>query len=141
MTTLEWDDDLYSVGIKRIDDQHKILVQLINALFLHREKPDKAFIERIFNTLISYISEHFRDEEVMLRNMHFPNYSSHKEQHLRFEKSVQGYRKAFLEKENSEEVLTQILDYLQKWLLSHIVIEDRKYVSYLFEGMHEPKGR
>ena len=45
MALIEWDDEIYSVGIKKMDEEHKVLVGLINALHAKRETADADFIE------------------------------------------------------------------------------------------------
>lgn len=44
---IEWKDDVYSVGITAMDDQHKVLIGLINALEKHRWNPNKDFQEKV----------------------------------------------------------------------------------------------
>lgn len=49
---IEWKDEIHSVGIKEMDDQHKVLIGLINALEKNRWSPDKDFLEKVLNTLV-----------------------------------------------------------------------------------------
>ena len=63
---LTWNDEIYSVGIRKMDEQHKQLVGLINALHNQRDAKDRQFIDKVFATLVQYTANHFGDEEKIL---------------------------------------------------------------------------
>jgi hemerythrin len=132
---IEWDDDIYSVGIKYIDEQHKVLVQLINAIEINRENSDSQFIEKIINTLVQYTKSHFRDEEQILKNIRYPSFNNHKDQHLRFEKSVTQFTERLHSSGDKSKDIDKLLRFLNDWLVSHILIEDCAYRDYFLEGV------
>ena len=61
---IPWSEDL-SVGLEEIDEQHKILINLINRLFNEAilKRADKALISDILDELIQYTIVHFAVEE------------------------------------------------------------------------------
>lgn len=93
-TLLTWNEEIYSVGIKKMDDQHKVLVGLINALHGQKDLKDKAFVEKVFATLVQYTVQHFGDEEKIMKRMAFPDFNMHHKQHEAFIKNVSDLKGA-----------------------------------------------
>ena len=65
---MSWSDDL-SVGLQEIDEQHKILITLINRLFTEAimQKADQSVVSKILNELVQYTIVHFSVEESLFR--------------------------------------------------------------------------
>ena len=81
MPLIEWTDNL-SVGIDSIDEQHKKLVNIINALndaILSGESNN--LLIQIFNNLATYTNVHFTYEENMFAEFGYPDSVEHKKQH------------------------------------------------------------
>lgn len=129
--TLTWNEEVYGLGIKKIDDQHKVLLNLIAALG-QAKTGDLEFIGKVLNTLVEYTKNHFSDEEKLLKKMHFPNLENHSRQHKKFVETVEVFRQDFLKTPDSQVLLNKIVDFLGKWLTQHILIEDREYAAFLF---------
>ncbi len=130
---LTWNDEIYSVGIKKMDDQHKVLVGLINALHGQKDAKDKAFIEKVFATLVQYTINHFGDEEKILKRMHFPDFDLHHKQHENFIKTVSDLKGQFDREDGQARVmaLELLTKFLAEWLTHHILVEDKIYGKYL----------
>jgi len=124
-------DDVFSLGFKPIDDQHKKLVLIINELFTACKEgviaADMAFLETAKKTL-DYTETHFADEEDYMREVNYPRFNEHKKQHEDFIASVQKTIDEF-ESGNTEPI--EMARYLKKWLLTHIAVTDKQYVPYL----------
>lgn len=82
MSLITWNDDVYSVGIRKMDDQHKQLIGLLNALHARKKSGDGEFLMNVLTTLIHYTRKHFVDEEKLLRKIHFSKFDQHHAQHL-----------------------------------------------------------
>ena len=69
MKDLSWSDTL-SVEVKEIDDDHRKLVDLFNAL-IHsiNDGDDPAYVDAVLEELISCTIWHFRHEERDVQNM------------------------------------------------------------------------
>jgi hemerythrin len=128
---VEW-NDRYAVGIQQIDDQHRVLLRLINNLYrdCSREEPEskKCFDMAIYG-LINYIKYHFSGEEHILEQIKYPDYAAHKRQHDEFIRDI-------LERvENSEQRRTgspkNCVRYIRDWMLTHITLIDKKYATYI----------
>jgi len=127
-------DDIFSLGFKPIDDQHKKLVLIINELFTACKEgvlaADMAFMETVKETL-DYTETHFADEEDYMREANYPRFNEHKKQHEDFIAAVEKTIDDF-EAGNTEPV--DMARFLKKWLLNHIAVTDKLYVPYLVKS-------
>lgn len=122
-----WDLTVYSVGIKEIDRQHGILVQLINRLDQGiKRKISKGTLEDIVNYLADYTVFHFGYEEKLMADNQYPGLAAHKEVHKGFVNKVLQYQNQ-LKTQDTTQVASEILDFLKDWLLDHIQKTDKQY--------------
>ncbi len=127
-TLIEWSEE-YSVNCSEIDEQHKVLFDLINQLYSKFSDTDKDTILDILNELYKYTDEHFRTEEVLFDIYKYPHTEEHKKEHKDFVDKVAEFTKKF---EEGDEMLTfDILFFLKDWIIEHILYSDRKYIDYL----------
>ncbi|HEX5711221.1 MAG TPA: bacteriohemerythrin, partial [Sulfuricurvum sp.] len=121
-----WDDH-FNTGIAKIDEQHRVLVDLLNQLA--REVTTKSEISRlnqIFDQLLEYTVYHFETEEAIWETYlhHDPMEEQHKTVHQKFIDTVVRLK----ENQNSRsmaEVAEETLGFLARWLASHILETDR----------------
>jgi len=126
-----WDLSIYSVGIREIDRQHGILVQLINRLDQGlKRKISKSTLEDIANYLTDYTIFHFSFEEKLMADHHYPGLAAHKVVHQNFVNKVKHYQNQ-LKTQDAALVATEILEFLKNWLLDHIQKTDRQYSAVL----------
>jgi len=118
----------YSVGDKVMDKHHQILFDIINEYFA-TDYHDNEAVRVIFSKLSDYVSFHFKAEEKLMLEKHYPKL----EQHIRF-------HEVFLKKlvviesklgENDEDMSNKIGMFLYKWLTKHILGADMAYKSYV----------
>ncbi len=124
MDTLKWNDS-YSVGDRHLDEQHKGLIQLINKL------GGGAPVPVVLDELQSYVDEHFRDEERMMKEAGYPELAAHKLQHAAFEEWLEASRQACRSGDVVGLLRDSINSYLKTWLVNHILVSDKAYSSYL----------
>ena len=73
MPLIEWTDEL-SVGIESIDEQHKKLVNMINALNdAMLTNSSNELLGTIFTGLAAYTQKHFAYEENMFAEYNYPD--------------------------------------------------------------------
>lgn len=126
-----WDLALYSVGIKEIDRQHGILVQLINRLDQGvKRKISKGTLEDIVNYLADYTVFHFGYEEKLMSDNHYAGLAGHKVVHQKFVDKVLQYQNQ-LKTQDAAVVASEILEFLKSWLLDHIQKTDKQYAAVL----------
>jgi hemerythrin-like metal-binding protein len=118
----------FATGIEQIDQQHKRLVQLLNALVSQLAfQADGPQLETVFEELKNYTVEHFQSEQEIWAQ-HFkgdPWESWHADAHGDFIAAVHR----FLGQESSKPIeilLEEIVSYLTHWLALHIIESDKR---------------
>lgn len=123
-----WSDDL-SVGIQEIDEQHKVLVGLLNELHSaisgHR---GSAECRGILDRLAEYTRVHFAVEESLMRILDYPDHDNHKHEHeLLIGQVVDLQQKLDVGK---TAISFELLHFLKAWLTKHILGSDKEYGVY-----------
>ncbi len=128
---VEWNDKL-SVGIEEIDEQHKVLVKLLNNLYAAIvQKQDADMIDKIIAELVQYTVIHFAVEESLMRIFDYPQYEEHKKHHKSLSSQVLDIQQKVKNREAT--VSMDLLNFLRSWLTNHIMIEDKHYSPYFIE--------
>ena len=129
MPIMEWTPEL-GVNVKKLDDQHKKLIALINKLHdAMRAGQGKQVLEGTLQELAAYMVYHFETEENTQQFKMYPGYLEHKAEHAAFVKKVTDFQDEYAENRLS---LTQdLMDFLRDWVNNHIMKTDKKY-STLF---------
>lgn len=155
---IRWSSE-YSVGLDEIDEQHKSLISIINKLeMVTLINPETAGynnqLMKILEELINYTVLHFATEELMMKMFDYQDFVEHKKGHDDFVNLVLD-KKTELEKllkddagskiQNNIKALQvgkgakEIYDFLQKWLLTHIMKTDMKYTSFFIKIQDKAK--
>lgn len=122
-----WNDN-FETGIKQIDEQHRVIVSLINQMasqLVHQ--PDTSSLDKIFTQLAEYAAYHFQCEELIWQQ-YLPQDScfiEHQKTHELFITSVQELKQT----ESSrplQDVIEDILYFLTQWLAHHILESDMR---------------
>lgn len=126
---LVWDDS-YSTGVPRYDEQHKVLIRMVNDLHdAMQQKRTKEAVGQILRGLADYTVTHFADEEKSFSQTGYPDEANHKIIHKKLVDQVVDFIGKF---QSGEAVLSQdLLSFLQDWLINHIKGEDKKYGPHL----------
>lgn len=129
---IEWSDEL-SVGIQEIDEQHKVLVGLLNDLHeaIHERHGRETSIE-ILQKLIDYTRIHFAVEESLMRLFEYPGYEEHKQQHEHLFEEILEFQKRVLNEGHS--ISFQLLHFLRMWLTRHILESDMDYSPHMLSA-------
>ncbi len=124
---IEWDDK-YSVGISKIDDEHKQFIDIVNkaiAIKEHYDNPEE--LREVLHSITMYAITHFATEENYMIEFNYPEYQYHKEEHHDFSRKVIQYCERVTD--GDTQVANEILEYLKQWLVNHIQVTDKKYVD------------
>ncbi len=126
---VEWTNGL-SVGLDPIDDDHKILISMINRMHSIIANDDEDFeVYLLLAKLAKYTILHFRREEIAMQTSNYPDFDSHVELHHKLENKVYEFLKYKNHKIGSKEA-DEILHFLSDWLIEHIATVDQKYANY-----------
>lgn len=128
MHKLEWDEGM-SVGVDAIDNDHKMLLSLINEISdaIEHNKATSV-IEDVFERLEVYVVEHFSREEELMRQCGYEDLKAHIRQHRKFIDKVPELKRELLNADTTE-VAAEINLFLFDWLMNHIVGEDMRFAQ------------
>jgi len=126
---MTWTDDL-SVGIRLIDEQHKVLLGLINELHAGmRARKSDSVLAGVVERLKEYTVKHFGQEEEYFDRYGYPETAGHKEIHAKLVQQVLDFETAL--KSGKTKVTMDIMRFLKDWLVNHIMGTDKKYSAFL----------
>ena len=117
----------YELGILVIDQQHKRIVDYINTLDRLAGQPDAYLgVARILYDLVDYTESHFSFEEALMERAGYQELDDHHHVHRQFTQRIESLLRS---NEQGEDVAEALLQLLEKWLLHHILEEDRAYTD------------
>jgi hemerythrin len=127
---MEWKDE-YSLGILEIDNQHKLLMNGFSTIEesivsdLGWSNTHYAIVE-----LIKIAHMHFTFEEALMRMFGYPGSDAHQMEHQNFFEKLDNIERLALK----EKAKIEIVDFMQDWLATHILVNDRGYAKHIFSG-------
>lgn len=130
MPLIEWTAEL-SVGIESIDEQHKKLVNMINALNdAMLTNSSNELLGKIFTGLAAYTQKHFSYEENMFAEYGYTDSEEHKRQHNELIAQVVELKEKFIENPQGT-MSADLMLFLKRWLTNHIMRTDKEYAEFL----------
>lgn len=124
---IQWNES-HSVNVKEIDEQHKNFIRILNKMYdLVYQKIDQAKLKIILDELVAYAEKHFYTEEVYFDKFNYEHSQEHKEEHSKLKSQIKDFYKRF--EAGEAEISTELLDFLENWLVDHLDIQDKKYIN------------
>jgi hemerythrin len=130
--------DAFATGIPLIDDQHKILINIVNDIRLGLTgRYNRIALQHIMLELKGYILYHFGAEEQLMAqhgfdSSHPDEQASHLRQHQDFSTWLDELERDI--RRNRRVSLEALFAYLRDWLLSHIIHTDKHLADFLVAG-------
>lgn len=123
----------YSVGVKEINDQHKKLIAMIARL--HEAisvNHTKKILKEVISGLIDYSKYHFTTEEKYFDQFKYEKTEEHKIEHQAFIERINEIQSNL----NTNEITLsfELIDYLEDWLIEHIMGSDQMYSELFMEN-------
>jgi len=122
-------ENIYSVGVAKLDAQHMKLFEIANrfhAAFERRES--RPVLVAIFTELVEYTATHIADEKRLLQEHGCPDHKLHKANHALLVGLVLSYKRQL---ENGEPDIEQhAMGFIKTWLNDHILGMDRSYAEH-----------
>ena len=134
MQPIVW-NETFETGIKTIDDQHKILVNIINDVYEGlANKYNRISLQRIMLELSGYVSYHFSAEEQMMSEHDFGfahpgEHEIHLKQHQDFAERLNELEQHL--QRNKPVFYEDLFIYLRNWLTEHILGTDKQLANFL----------
>lgn len=121
----DWDPTVYTVLVGEMDDQHKVLIGMMNELHARFEAgAAHAVLQRILDRLADYTVRHFREEEQYLEAIDYPQLADHKAIHQRLLGTLLDNKARF---DAGGDLTPDFFAFLKNWLASHIRGVDKQY--------------
>ncbi len=127
---IEW-NETYSVGVELFDEHHKQLFVLLHKLELCNENSQENddLINKTLKELMEYTHYHFSEEEKALERYNYNDLERQKKGHAYFVSQIEDYHSKYLG--GSKPQLTDVVNFLNEWLLQHILDSDFRYTQLL----------
>lgn len=132
--SLTWQPE-FTYGIPDIDEQHQILVDLLNVVAVEREsEPGNDLIKHILQDFVNYALFHFETEETLMQRYAYAESepeeaTRHLEQHRLFALQMAAARENL---QSGESVpLDDIIRSLHEWLAHHIPNTDAQFCEFI----------
>ncbi|OGV19360.1 MAG: hypothetical protein A2X47_10830 [Lentisphaerae bacterium GWF2_38_69] len=134
MPQIIWDNSL-SLGIREIDDQHKVLIKLINHFLEEIEKKEATvyLVKKAIDEMETYTHTHFSLEELYFKAFKYSDAPAHIKEHEHFINYVADLRKKYSPK-NAFSLTSEIVSYLSAWIINHIKKTDRGYIDLFIKN-------
>lgn len=131
MSEIEW-KPAYSVGNEAIDHDHQGLFDLV------RELAEADMTDGLLNSILvrlgDYAVGHFSREETLMKKIDYPGLEEHIKQHQAFVEWIRTVKKTYNRAPESPFIVgDHVNNFLQYWLVQHIMQEDMKYRDFLIE--------
>lgn len=114
------------IGVTEIDDEHKRLFELIGEVdaAIKSDENSVSTAMALLNELKQYAVTHFAHEEAYMASIHDPELARQQKEHQAFVEKVNSYRFSDVTDESAKDVVLELLEYLSKWLMGHILGSD-----------------
>ena len=117
---IEWREE-YCGGIEEVDRQHQYLFLLVKNMSLEN-------IEATLDELANYVFTHFSTEKKLMELSCYPDCDLHCQVHDGFVLTVAECIACDQEWDNDR--IYTLRDYLNSWLIDHIMVEDQKFSQW-----------
>ena len=128
MEPIKWTDS-FSVGVALFDEQHRRLIDMLNKMIKDPAAATRSeTVSDVLTDMTNYAQEHFKSEEDLMAAHHYPYLEEHMLEHHGFREKVALLCMATVEGQPS--VPHELLEYLQQWLIRHILQEDMAFKPF-----------
>jgi hemerythrin-like metal-binding protein len=124
MAFFEWKEK-YELGVESIDNDHKVLVGLIDDIYVALSKGEaQTAVNKTVSQLVDYARVHFKREEYYMQKINYSEHFKHESEHKIFSKKVDE----FVEKLDAgvANITLEVIQFLRDWLINHIQQTDKK---------------
>ncbi len=111
--------------IEEFKKEHKKFIGILNkAIFAKKHNNNPEEIKEVLSEMAKYSQKYFSTEEANMIKFNFPEYQSHRKEHLDFkDKTIASYNKLV---RGDYQIANEIFAFLKRWLINHIQVADKK---------------
>ncbi|MBC7951031.1 MAG: hemerythrin family protein [Rhodospirillaceae bacterium] len=130
MSVIAWTGEL-SVGVERLDEHHRRLINLLNQLGMAVAADDAQHVTGlVLGELIRYVFYHFGEEERLMEAAGYEDLAAHRQSHRIMADHVRTLERNY-DTDPSRVVAAELYAFLADWLVHHIRSEDLRYIPSL----------
>ncbi len=126
----EWTPSL-AVGIPEIDAQHEELFRRAGRFLAALEAPSRQEVGILLSYLRLYAVAHFGAEEAWMREIGYPGYRRHHEEHDRFVKDLLAFSAEHERKGRLGVAPERVAEWLRRWLEEHVSRTDGELARFV----------
>lgn len=115
----------FKLDNKHIDKEHQKLFLIAQKALSYSGQNKLAHVKNTIRELCDYMQTHFSHEEKYMQSIIYPLYEEHKILHQNIIDQMNEFLK-MLPKLNIDEFERKLIEYMDIWLVNHIVYEDVK---------------
>lgn len=123
-----WRSD-YKVFDEMIDKEHKELFDISLKALDYHGTDIKTHVKLTITELYEYMKKHFENEEKYMQEIGYINFEEHKILHEKIINQMNEFLKS-LPKLKIVDFEKKLIEYMDIWLINHILYEDRKIISF-----------
>ncbi|WP_186431607.1 bacteriohemerythrin [Clostridium sp. BSD9I1] len=129
----EWKEQ-YDTGVNAIDKEHKRLFEIGSQIYALAKNDNYIdYYDKIMDLieeLKSYTVYHFNNEEKIMKLYEYPKYDEQKDMHYKFIQKINNLDLKEIDA-NQQGSILELLEFVCKWIESHILKEDVQIRDYL----------
>jgi hemerythrin-like metal-binding protein len=127
-------DDVLSVGVDEIDEDHQKLIGIFNVLnHAVSEGESQAYLAAVLEELINCTVWHFSHEERLMLKYGYDELDAHRAEHRELIAAARELQQEILQAR--EGVTESHIEYLERWLTEHIFTTDMRMGDHLYQAM------
>ena len=125
---IQWTDSL-GVGIKLVDDEHKLLLSIFNDLVtaLRTDQPS-AVAKRVVEELAGYATYHFAHEEELMTAFQYPDLENHRKEHDKLTARLMEIDQKLA---RSKATITDVIEFARALVGGHFMNTDAKMANFV----------
>jgi len=128
MPLISWNEK-YSVNNEELDGHHKELVSILNRLYSEcLDVDNENCVGPKLDELLAYADYHFKAEVEYMRRIEYFEADAHIEMHNGFAYKLEEMKR--IPHTSQLELTKDLIVFIGKWLLHHVLEEDMKYAVY-----------
>lgn len=122
----------FEIGVPEVDREHQGILEQFAILYsLMVEGKGHLFYPKFLTFLKEYVEIHFSHEEALQKKINYPYYKKHALAHVQFKNQVLELLEQQSHKEITNKDLILLNLFVKKWLIHHILVEDKKIKQFL----------